>query len=437
MINVKWRKWGGALTRIWTAVGAGLLPVMLVMTGLLWSNRLPYRFRYYVDVGLRIGFYISLGLLIGMLISGIAAFRRGDYRLWLRRTALGAAYSIGAGFLLILGVLYHYIGPVRDRFADHLPLPEKVVLTTPAPPLGRIDFRQAPPESFQYQVLNAVNDGIELEDDQELEIPALAKLTSTAELREKLYAYLAANPEYRLYTDPRGGLHATRRFVDPTGEPVPAGDGYYSYFGGQADDRYTYRLDIGLEGLSWNGRFARSGAVIDPTHRHHSTSRFWAGEALVEIIEESGNPGRPMTAKTVELLEKEFAAVLKSPGFPKGERRLPRLTLRGEKGVYVADFYCNPGEPGEIYLKAEEITENIPLSRYRLRTNATERIGFSDDPGETFPGQIRFTIYEGDWGQFYGMHLELHFRADDPEGFSGKMLEGDFKIEGWMRSPTP
>ena len=136
-----------------------------------------------------------------------------------------------------------------------------------------------------------------------------------------------------------------------------------------------------------------------------------------------------------DFLENEFSQVEKCDIQKFSVKRAPGITLRGARGVYTADIFCNPGEPGTIYLKAFEITENIPLSAYRLR-NKNEIVGFSDDlENEQFFSQLQFTIYEGDWGQFYGMRLEVWFIPDAPGGTECKLLEDNFLIEGWMRSP--
>lgn len=415
--------------------GAVILIVMLLLVIALWSNTLPYRMRYPVKTSIKYCMWIMTFYAVFLGIDSVIHIRRKEYGETLKKTGIALLYLLLAGFFLSGSVLYDYIGPVKDHFADNLTLPEGVELKKPAPPFGTIDYRHAPPKSFQYSVLNVNKRSETLADDEQITIPSLAEVMDGDEKSGKLLNYLAANPNWRLYKDSRGGTHAIRRFTDAENNPVPAADGFYSYFGKDPDDRYTFHLDIGLDGRSWNGRFFRSGVDIDPSHRNRSKTRFFSGEASVEIIEECGKTGRRMTLKSCQFLENEFSQ-LESGDIPNfSYQRTPGISLRGERGVYTADIFCNPGEPGTIYLKAFEITENIPLSEYRLRNNANEVIGFSDNFDEQFFSQLRFTIYEGDWGQFYGMRLEVWFIPDESGSPEIKLLEDNFLIEGWMRSP--
>ena len=415
--------------------GAVILTIMLVLLIALWSNQLPYRLRYPVKVSIRYGLWITIIYALILGAFAIVHVRAKKYRDALHKTGIGVLYTLLAGFLLAGSVLYDYIGPVKDHFADNLTLPTDVKLKEPLPQFGIIDYREAPPGSFQQQVLNVSTKQDFLSDDEKISLPSLNELMENDDSRRHLIEYFAADPAWQLYRDSRGGMRAVRRFTDAQGHPVPAADGFYSYFGKDLDDRYTFQLDIGLEGRSWNGRFSRAGVDIDPSHRNRSKTRFFADDAIVEIIEECGRSGRRMTFNCADFLEKEFSQVENCDTRKFGIKRAPGITLHGARGIYTADIFCNPGEPGTIYLKAFEITENIPLSAYRLR-NKNEIVGFSDDlENEQFFSQIQFTIYEGDWGQFYGMRLEVWFIPDHPDGVECKLLEDNFLIEGWMRSP--
>ena len=98
-------------------------------------------------------------------------------------------------------------------------------------------------------------------------------------------------------------------------------------------------------------------------------------------------------------------------------------------GLYHADIWCNPGEPGLLYLKAFEITRETRLSERRM---PKVKAGYSSDPGEMFLREIDFTIYEGNWGQYYGARFEVWFKPDSGQP-NRKLFEKNFKIEGWMR----
>ncbi len=101
-------------------------------------------------------------------------------------------------------------------------------------------------------------------------------------------------------------------------------------------------------------------------------------------------------------------------------------------GIYQAEIFCNPGEPGKLYLKVYEITKGTRLSESRLGHACNEIPGWSDNPNELFYSQMNFTIYEGNWGQFYGARFEVWLKP-----FSGaperKLFERNYKIQGWTR----
>ena len=98
------------------------------------------------------------------------------------------------------------------------------------------------------------------------------------------------------------------------------------------------------------------------------------------------------------------------------------------------EMRCNPGEPGQIYLKAYEITHNTPLSEYALKEHSTERIDWSnDDANELFYTLSSFQIDEGDKGKPYAARFELWFIPDANPSQERKLLERNFKIEGFSK----
>lgn len=100
-------------------------------------------------------------------------------------------------------------------------------------------------------------------------------------------------------------------------------------------------------------------------------------------------------------------------------------------GMYLMDILCNPGEPGLLSLRANEITTGARLSEQRLAT-CTARIFGSDRPGELFPCKLDLTIYEGNWEQYYGARFEVWFKPDSG-GPERKLFEENYRIQGWMR----
>ena len=344
----------------------------------------------------------------------------------------------------------------RDRFADDLKLPENVPLAEPEKALCNIHFftrshwRDAPAGSFQQAVLSAIGKGPQLADDAKCRIPALEKLLAAPETREILLHYFACHPEWRLYRERRGGgLHAVRYFRYPEGEIAASLNQFYAHFlpsgpsGKKVGDpalEFQFRFDIGLDGVAWNSspRFPRNATE----HRGNDwNTRFFCGKALVDIVDQSRFPGRQMTAAALEWSEKEFARLAAAPEkwrelLPPGSVRRgePDLILRNsfQGGIYEAAVWCNPGEKGTICLKAFEITKGTPLSAQRLKTASGCIAGWSADPREQFCSAMHFTIYEGEWEQFYGARFEVWFQPESG-GAERKLFEKNYKIQGWQR----
>jgi len=343
----------------------------------------------------------------------------------------------------------------RDKFADDLKLPENTPLAEPEKELCNIHFfnrshwRDAPAGSFQQTVLSAINRGRKLPNNAECRIPTLEKLLATPEKKAVLLQYLACHPEWRLYLEHDNKLHATRYFRYPDGEIAPTLNQFYSHFlptdpsGKKIGDpalEFQFRFDIALDGVAWDPspQFARNRTE----HRDDIwRTRFFCGNALVDICDQSNFPGRQMTAAALDLAEKEFSA-LDAAGdnwrklLPKDSFRTdsPDLVLRNgmQGGIYEATVWCNPGEKGTIYLKAFEITKGTPLSAKPLEVNSNCIPGWSGNPREQFFSAMHFKIYEGEWGQFYGARFELWFKPD-AGGSERKLLEKNYKIQGWQR----
>lgn len=46
--------------------------------------------------------------------------------------------------------------------------------------------------------------------------------------------------------------------------------------------------------------------------------------------------------------------------------------------------------------------------------------------------QQEFTIYEGDWGDYYAARIEV-WHKDAQTGMERKLMEKVYRVEGWMR----
>ena len=100
-------------------------------------------------------------------------------------------------------------------------------------------------------------------------------------------------------------------------------------------------------------------------------------------------------------------------------------------GIYDYDFYYGAIPAGEVFLRCFEITKDIPLSEDRLQ----ERIKVAIDSTKSFSQLVHnknFTIYEGDWGDYYAARVEV-WHIDAKTGKETMLMEKVYRVEGWMR----
>ncbi len=379
-------------------------------------------------------FLLPVNLVIGILHFLQRHWKRGA-AVWISSALVGAiqlpAFALLAFFLLM---------NEKDHFADHLKLPERIPLREPLPNRFRPfdDPFRAPGNPFQKQVLSAIGCGRKLPDDAFCRIPALEKLMRSPQGRQRLKNYLDASPDWSTNENSAYGFYATRNgfFEDGSIDIGP----FHSQFpitnvdtGKREGIHSQYFFYISLDGKSWCriDRSERGSSTTSSNGVRFSTwSWFPAGTAKVTILDETDFAGRQMTAKMLELAEKEFSALLLPPQKPAREPHF-RLYNGMQGGMYLMDILCNPGEPGLLSLRANEITTGARLSEQRLAT-CTARIFGSDRPGELFPCKLDFTIYEGNWEQYYGAHFEVWFKPDSG-GPERKLFEENYRIQGWMR----
>ena len=109
------------------------------------------------------------------------------------------------------------------------------------------------------------------------------------------------------------------------------------------------------------------------------------------------------------------------------------LTIRdgSQGGIYRYDFYYGPLPAGEIYLKCYEVTDDYRLSETRL-TKAS-RVKFDTTTSFTkLVDKHEFTIYEGDWGDYYAARIEVWYKNAATKE-EKKLAEKVYRVEGWMR----
>jgi hypothetical protein len=100
-------------------------------------------------------------------------------------------------------------------------------------------------------------------------------------------------------------------------------------------------------------------------------------------------------------------------------------------GIYLYSLTYPALPDGEVYLRCYEATENIELSASRLKGATTVAV-----KGHTAFGPVvekqQFTIYEGDWDDYYAARIEV-WHHDASTGQDTKLMEKTYRVEGWMR----
>lgn len=103
----------------------------------------------------------------------------------------------------------------------------------------------------------------------------------------------------------------------------------------------------------------------------------------------------------------------------------------GEQGgIYHYAFYWPALSDGEIYLRCFEATKDTELSASRLKPRTTVRVFGHNEFGQVVP-PTEFTIYEGDWGDYYAVRVEVWHKPTG--GKPQKLMEKIYRMEGWMR----
>ena len=100
-------------------------------------------------------------------------------------------------------------------------------------------------------------------------------------------------------------------------------------------------------------------------------------------------------------------------------------------GIYLYDFYYPSLPEGTVYLKCYEVTENDPLSSSRLYEESAVTHNATSSFSKIVDKQ-KFTIYEGDWGDYYAVRVEVWHRDASTKNET-KLLEKIYRMEGWMR----
>ena len=100
-------------------------------------------------------------------------------------------------------------------------------------------------------------------------------------------------------------------------------------------------------------------------------------------------------------------------------------------GVYAYDFYYPALNAGEVYLRCFEATEGVALSESSVGKRSRVSVPATHSFGKVVDKQA-FTIYEGEWGDYYAVRVEVWHKAA-ASGRETKLLEKVYKMEGWTR----
>ena len=86
-----------------------------------------------------------------------------------------------------------------------------------------------------------------------------------------------------------------------------------------------------------------------------------------------------------------------------------------------------------MYLRCFEVTTNTELSSDRVRKRTETTVLNLTSFGKIIDRK-EFTIYEGDWEEYYAVRVEVWFHDfSKKRGKDRKLMERIYRMEGWMR----
>ncbi len=420
------------------------LPFVVAFAGLcvaFYPYPISRSFRWVCDA---FGFIYLGGLLWFLCLAITNSFQKHTRRAC---GALSLLFLLGVALFFAIAFSFFFMfGDSKDGFADDLKLPDGIALVEPHDEPTGIDTRPGDAvDTFQSAIRKSLERPGTDKADATFHLPSLARLRK--DHPALLDRYLATHPGWRVYEE-RGHRFATRRWMDGDEWRMTIHGSYSSF--GQDGPRFASCTNLGFSAeTAAQGTQRVAPDVLTPVEILRG-NELWISHVIipvedlrVELSEQSDARERRLSMAAAAELEREFKELLDVPDWSHARNLLPEgsitkgpapieLTKSFQGGLYNARIRCNPGTPGRVYLKAFEITRNERLSKDELKKATNEWVGWSDDPAEQFLSETHFTIYEGDWGQYYGARFEVWFEPDDHSG-ERKLLERNFKIEGWMR----
>lgn len=348
--------------------------------------------------------------------------------------------------------------PPRKDISDAWPAPaENLPGVTDSWPLK---IGESPRDEYGRQVFLALCNPNAARSNLTCRIDSVDRLAG--ERKSVLMRYLAAHPGWRVRVYPAG-----RDYPVPEGTPIrcaerricPKGDWLTCWLDGgwegeletspyPDEDWENFELDFSLifEGDLPADVSCRSGETIpveityDEAPPNANCFVACRGKNLTVYAREGCVAyTAPRTLQTAyDFTEQEFArlsevndwagirALLPTNGIRRGESS---LTLYGAHFVYLYSGWVNPGEPGDIYLKAFEVSTGTPLSQEDWKRWSRETVGWSDDLEEKFCISGALRIMEGDGRNPYAARFEVWF-VPDAGGPERKLYERVFKVKG-------
>jgi len=108
-----------------------------------------------------------------------------------------------------------------------------------------------------------------------------------------------------------------------------------------------------------------------------------------------------------------------------------RIQKNSQGGIYDYLYFSKSLPDGYIYLKCYEATENILLSEDRMMMRTKVNVRQHDRFGPV-GGYRVFTIYEGSWGDYYPVRVEV-WHHGEKTGKDQMLTSKIYKMEGWQK----
>ena len=108
-----------------------------------------------------------------------------------------------------------------------------------------------------------------------------------------------------------------------------------------------------------------------------------------------------------------------------------RIQKNSQGGIYDYQYFSKSLPDGYIYLKCYEATENVLLSEDRMMMKTKVNVKQHDSFGPV-GGYRVFTIYEGSWGDYYPVRVEV-WHHGEKTGKEQMLTSKIYKMEGWQK----